>query len=303
MNSISWPRMKTVANSRSLPQHFKSATLWQINWPASSRICARCNRCLKRFARRMNSHQSQLANAEQRAAQADQQLQALRQEKSQLQGEFENQRLQGNAENAELSSLQSRLAAIEAERDSMQELLDAANREVSQQSEMAERIDKLQGERDALTQLLTEAEHQLSSGTGSGGGSDGNSEELDDLRRRHEMAMEDLRELKTKNADLDKRLAAARSAKSAAAGDNHGSGMDWESQKRRMLAQLESEYDESSEEDKAARLEIESVIDITDAVAAEKDREIQELKQLLDQQSSNLGAVAVGAAAFGEMLD
>jgi chromosome segregation ATPase len=250
-----------------------------------------------------NFAQSQLLNSEQRAAEVDQQLQALRQEKSRIQNEFENQNLQGNAGNVEFSALQSQLAAIEAERSSMQQLLDSANREISQQSEMAERIDKLQSERDALTQLLAEAEQQLTSGSHSGGATEGSSNELEDLRRRYEMSLEDLRELKTKNADLDKRLAAARAAKGMVPSESHSGGMDWESQKRRMLAQLESEHDEGDEEQKTARLEIESVIDITDAVAAEKDREIQELKQLLDQQSSNLGAVAVGAAAFGEMLD
>ncbi|HID75594.1 MAG TPA: hypothetical protein EYP56_06305 [Planctomycetaceae bacterium] len=41
----------------------------------------------------------------------------------------------------------------------------------------------------------------------------------------------------------------------------------------------------------------------TEAVVAEKDREIDELKQLLEEQSSNLGEVAIGAAAVGQILD
>lgn len=248
-------------------------------------------------------YESAQSHSEQQAADTQSQLQGLLEEKKRIQKELENRQLQGSSENADLSALQTRLASVEVERNSLQELLDAANQQVSRQSEMAQQIEHLQSERDALTQLLTEAEHQLSADSGATGDTGTSAEQMEDLQRRYEMAMEDIRELKTKNADLDKRLAAARAAKSSSAGDSIGGGMDWESQKRRMLAQLESEYDEGNEEDKAARLEIESVIDITDAVAAEKDREIQELKQLLDEQSSNLGSVAVGAAAFGEMMD
>ena len=51
------------------------------------------------------------------------------------------------------------------------------------------------------------------------------------------------------------------------------------------------------------RLTAESAIQITDQIVAGKDREIMELRVLLSQQSSNIGAVAVGAAAIAENLD
>ena len=51
------------------------------------------------------------------------------------------------------------------------------------------------------------------------------------------------------------------------------------------------------------RLEIEQVVRTTDAVVAEKQREIEQLQALLTAQSSNLASVAVGAAALGRSLD
>jgi chromosome segregation ATPase len=73
--------------------------------------------------------------------------------------------------------------------------------------------------------------------------------------------------------------------------------------KQRILAALESDSDEEDEQAAAERMKIEDVIRETDQVLAEKKRECDELKQLLEDQSSNLGSVAVGAAALGEALD
>ncbi len=111
-----------------------------------------------------------------------------------------------------------------------------------------------------------------------------------------------VRELKARNQDLEKQLAKARQGIPRAAGTS-GGALDWEAEKRRILAALESDSGENGEEAKAERLKIEDVIRTTDRVIAEKEREIRELKQLLENQSKSLGSVAVGAAALGEMLD
>jgi hypothetical protein len=81
-----------------------------------------------------------------------------------------------------------------------------------------------------------------------------------------------------------------------------GEGNDWESQKRRMLAELESD-DAIDVESTSRRLQIEEVIERTDKMIAEKDREIEELKHLLDNQSSSVGSLAVGAAALEHVFD
>ena len=80
-------------------------------------------------------------------------------------------------------------------------------------------------------------------------------------------------------------------------------GLDWEAQKRRLMMQLDSEFDDSDSQQASDKLTVEGTIRITDQVIADKDAEIDELKQLLDNQSSNIGDVAVGAAAIAEFLD
>ncbi len=126
---------------------------------------------------------------------------------------------------------------------------------------------------------------------------------LDEMQRRFELAVEDVRDLKRRNADLETRLLKAESAAPTAGGVISG-GLDWETQKRRMLEALEADdEDDHDEERHQERLSIESTINITDQVLAEKDREIADLKQLLGEQSSNLGSLAVGAQAVAAIFD
>lgn len=83
--------------------------------------------------------------------------------------------------------------------------------------------------------------------------------------------------------------------------------LDWEAEKRRILAALEAEEGDGSPADgrpnEAVLAELQEIVRRTDMLVAEKDREIAELKQLLQDQSANLGTVAVGAAAIGELLE
>ncbi|HUT88500.1 MAG TPA: hypothetical protein VMY37_03330, partial [Thermoguttaceae bacterium] len=115
-------------------------------------------------------------------------------------------------------------------------------------------------------------------------------------------AMEDLRELKARNAELESQLTQAQ-ARGARAPSAVGGALDWEAEKKRILAALESDFDEEDEEQKGERLQLEQVVQRTNQILAEKKREIADLQQLLADQSSNLGGVAVGAAALGEIFD
>lgn len=124
---------------------------------------------------------------------------------------------------------------------------------------------------------------------------------LADMTRRYELAMEDLREQKRALAEMEKQAAGApRAAPAAGQGDK----LDWESQKQRLLAALEADADDDEDDDerRQERLTMRQVIDRTDAALAAKDREIEDLRLLLSAQSTNIGEVAVGAAAFAEML-
>ena len=73
--------------------------------------------------------------------------------------------------------------------------------------------------------------------------------------------------------------------------------MDWQSQKARLLASLESEDGETDEEPTPERvqekLSIQSTIEITDQVVADKDREIAELQARLAERAENAAPVPV----------
>ncbi|HTN76523.1 MAG TPA: hypothetical protein VL096_14790 [Pirellulaceae bacterium] len=155
-----------------------------------------------------------------------------------------------------------------------------------------------EAEKAELLSRLEAAECQLAAGTSDGA----ESQMLEDLRRRYEMSVEDLRELKNKNNDLTQAVARLKASGGAAANANSGA-MDWESQKRRMLEQLDQDFDDNNEQQKQEKLTIDEAIRTANLALEERQQEILELKQLLDQQSNNLGNVAVGAAAIAEMLN
>ncbi len=116
------------------------------------------------------------------------------------------------------------------------------------------------------------------------------------------MAVSEVRDLKRKNAELADRPAGGGGGSGGRLVSQDTGRLDWESQKRRLLESLENEEDEN-EEERETRLTIEGTIRITDEVIAQKDQEIAELKELLDQQSTNLGSMAVGANAIAELFN
>ena len=154
-----------------------------------------------------------------------------------------------------------------------------------------------EAERSALVARAAQAEHQLSQI---------DPRQLEDSQRRFEMAIADVRDLKRRNAELEEQLIALRAAGVASAPrqlDNDVSP-DWEATKRRMLESLEADNGQEADTISAEqRLTVESTIQITDQIVAAKDRELMELRMHLSQQSSNIGSVAVGAAAIAENFD
>jgi hypothetical protein len=211
-------------------------------------------------------------------------------------------------------------AAISRQRERLQEFL-AAQQERLQGAEvaLATHVQELAGQiaareaetaaqRRAIARELKarraaqrEAREQLAQTATKSTVATGDAADLDDLRRRYEMSLEDLRDLKARNAELQQQLAAAKSAGPAAA-PQKGGALNWEAEKQRILAALESDSD-GGKPTKEERLKVEDVLHRTDQLLADKDREIEELKKVLDHQSDNLGSVAVGAAALGEMFD
>lgn len=97
--------------------------------------------------------------------------------------------------------------------------------------------------------------------------------EAEDWRRRYEIAQEEIQELKRRPR-----------ASSSPAVEQTGGGSDWESQKRRMLASLETDFDAQDPDAQADRLTIEGTIRITDGIVAQKDEEIAELQRRLAEE-------------------
>src|SRR5690606_25612288 len=126
----------------------------------------------------------------------------------------------------------------------------------------------LRVERDALAARISELEASPIQAI------DEDSEQrFADLQRRFELAVEVLRHLKQENASLAEKLSSASQAGQQASAA--GQAMDWQAQKARLLAALESEdADEQSEERRQELVTIEDTVSITDRVVAEKDLEI-----------------------------
>jgi hypothetical protein len=194
-------------------------------------------------------------------------------------------------------SLEAR-SVLEAERDALQQKFELALEDVQRyrgrvgelEQELARRPEvtatdsaelvALRAERDALSERVEQLEKQSADGV------DANTEQhLSDLQRRFEMAVEDVRELKTKNAKLEAQVAAANGQKPRVA---DADGMDWESQKRRLLASLADEGEPAPDDAprQQERARIAGTIEMTDAIVAEKDREIAELRSQLASGAS-----------------
>jgi chromosome segregation ATPase len=168
-------------------------------------------------------------------------------------------------------------------------------------------VERIEAEKKALAvsladleTQLAEARQQLADARANRGEDD---EDGDNIRRRYEMAVDDLRELKARNEDLQEQLTRARQSGGGNEGQIASGILDWEAEKKRILAALETDFEEENEEDREEKLKIQDVIRKTDRVVAEKNREIGDLRKLLESQTNNIGSMAVGAAALGAILD
>lgn len=160
-------------------------------------------------------------------------------------------------------------------------------------------VQSLRAENAALIARLSTAEakvQELAAGAG-------DTKRTEDLQRRLELAMQDLRDYKTRSEELKAELAKAKAAGARASDSGAGVTLDWEAQKRKLLEALESEFDENDPDHRQERISIEKTIEKTEAVIAARDRELDELRKLLEDQSRSVGEMAVGAAAIAGMLD
>jgi chromosome segregation ATPase len=186
-------------------------------------------------------------------------------------------------------------ASLRAERDGISEFLAVQEQRLEQaEAALQESLDRLE-----------EAASAPAGGAESGGG------DSDDYKRRYELALDDLHELKANNAQLQEQLAKARSAAATSSKQgpvqSQGGYLDWESEKRRLLAALEADSDDSDAESRAERLKMTEVIRATDCAIAEKDKEIRELRHRVEElnraSQSDVQPRDGNAAAVAQAVD
>ncbi len=223
---------------------------------------------------------------------------------------------------AEADALRQTLRALESEKDELRRAEESLRSELQQREEeiraLTDRQAELRTEYEterrqwaaqwndresqfaALIARCEELEAQLErAGTGTPAAPSD-----EELSRRYELAMQDLREWRLRCAELEKKLSEAESRQAQAPTSAPSGGvMNWEIEKQRILAALEAEGDEDDEERRTARLKIQDVVKKTEAALADKDREIAELRSLLENQAANIGSMAVGAAAIGQFFE
>lgn len=182
-------------------------------------------------------------------------------------------------------------ASLRAERDSVHQFL------ASQEKRLEQAESSLQ---ELLERFEEAASHPVIQNTNAEAG-----EPDEDYQRRYELALDDLRELKASNAVLQDQLAKARASATSLAKQSRTAGpqLDWEAEKRRILAALESDFDPNDAKQRAERLKIEDVVEATDRAIAEKDDLIQNLQQQLDELGKAGHSEAEKAAVLAKAVD
>lgn len=194
---------------------------------------------------------------------------------------------------AECEQLRARVAGQDAEilRQDLEALQREAQSLAAENKRLGEALaERLAGPTDAPPAEAHRADAELQ-------------EEHENLRRRYQMALDDLKLERAQVAQLEGRLAQAAAGQPSSPAAGPSAGSDWESQKRRLLASLEADFDEDREEDRRDRMTVEEAIRRTDAIIAAKNQEVRQLQTLLEEQSAHVGSMAVGAAAVAEVLD
>lgn len=201
-----------------------------------------------------------------------------------------------------LSQLDAQLADARAESKNGSRQLETL---LEERDQLADRLAAAEGRCDTTAGQLAEAQEQLAEMERRPAAAVG-----EDYQRLYEMALDDIRELKQHNTEqkkqLDETYTSGAYTSGAAAAVDLGGGLDWEAQKKRILAALESDFPADDEETARERLEIEQVVQSTEEAMAAKEEVIGQLRQQLDEQSvaqPDAQPDAERQAASGAILD
>jgi DNA repair exonuclease SbcCD ATPase subunit len=185
---------------------------------------------------------------------------------------------------ADMQRLRSRAAGLEQE---------LASRPAAEQTDSVELV-SLRAERDALLGRIATLEQQPAAPVDAD-----TAQQIAELQRRFELAVEDVRDLKKQNTQLEAQLKAAKSANPVAAGP---AAKNWEAVKKQLLASLESDSGEATPAQQKERSSIANTVRITDEIVATKDRQIAELmSQLASGGGAGGGEVSVTPVAADDL--
>jgi chromosome segregation ATPase len=249
----------------------------------------------------LKTHKDNLEKLQQEFKIQQQNLEKQQQEREIYQRELENQRQELALQNTETESRRRRIARelkaqhayqlkeLERQRSELELAAAAKNRELQEELESLREQVRFLSSNPPPTAAVEPC--QL------------NEEYRENYHLLYERASQELEELKIRYNELQQEMARlSQNGRGTAAQVSTGM-LDWEAEKKRILAALEADHNEGNEEAQDEKLKIESVVQKTEQILADKNREIAELRELLDSQTKQIGSVAVGATAVGEMLD
>ncbi|MFO1065124.1 MAG: hypothetical protein U0892_14765 [Pirellulales bacterium] len=127
----------------------------------------------------------------------------------------------------------------------------------------------------------------------------------DQLREELERASCEIIDLRTQKEELELQVAQLQVCTAPHGHMPHlgTEGLSWEERKRLLILQLDAEDDDGDEELQRAKFEVQDIIASTEYEIGRRDREIAELRELLAQQAEAQSGIAIGAAAVAEMIE
>jgi|LakMenE18May11ns_1017448.scaffolds.fasta_scaffold9927971_2 hypothetical protein len=213
-----------------------------------------------------------------------------------------------------LSDSQSESAAKLSADAKLYHELTQARQEIQRLEEFASDARDLLESAHAQIELLQDSPIAVSAGD-EGGNAD---QDTQRLKSRLNEVLSEMADLRQQNEELAARLAAqtTRNIKASTLGNivSHEQ-MSWEQRKEMILQQLDedefadanthanSDNDVQVDAHAEQRLEVRQIIETTEHEIARRDREIEELREIVRTQSEARDGVAIGAAGLAAMLD
>jgi hypothetical protein len=131
-------------------------------------------------------------------------------------------------------------------------------------------------------------------------------EQLERLQAEIYEKQQEIQDLRSQNSDLASQVAKNQVMASGSALDVSfiQESLTWEERKQLILQQFEHEIDDESNSDSPSKqIEVQDIISATQLEIERRDREIEELQSIIQQQSNTREGVAIGAAAIAQMID